>query len=284
MNTREMPNSKSQHPNKLQPPIPKGGNGERKAARSWRLGLGSHWNLFGSWDLVFGISRRPKAAWGFTLVELLVSVGLTAILLWGLLQLFTSATKFSSAVSTESELCASGRALLARMTREVAGIAPLTTGYIRIFNKGDGFDSIQFVGAASGLGSQLPANAPDDGSLLAHIKYGPLPLQGADGPRQIGRGVKLPTDANSALKQTDLSDEGLSANVPIVLNVLGVRVEQFSISYIHSDGTTPLPEDKKYVSGDNLPRAILIKIRLRDPRSQATITLQSAAYLAGSGL
>ena len=297
MKAKEILNSKSQPTNNLQPPIGGAGNERHTVSGFGRLGLGSHWNLFGSWDLGVGVSRRRRAARGFTLVELLVSVGLTAILLWGLLQLFTSATKFSSAVSTESELCGAGRALLSRMIREVTACAPLTTGYIRIVRTGDGFDSIQFVAPASGAATQydkVPLGSrgvADDGSQLVHIKYGPL--AGGGSPRQLGRGVKLPTDDPSALNRIDFYDDlkysDPDSTDPAALKLLGVRVEQFAISYIDVGADSaaiknPSTGSKDYQSGAKLPQAILFKIRLRDPRSQSSITLESAACLAGSGL
>jgi len=76
----QIPSSKSQPPNKLQAPMGKGGNGERQAPRSCRLGFGAHWSLFGGCDLGVGASRRPSAAWSFTLIELLVVISVIAIL------------------------------------------------------------------------------------------------------------------------------------------------------------------------------------------------------------
>jgi prepilin-type N-terminal cleavage/methylation domain-containing protein len=301
MKAKEILNSKSQPTNNLQPPIGGTGNERHTVSGFGRLGLGSHWNLFESWDLGVGVSRRRGAARGFTLVELLVSVGLTAILLWGLLQLFSSATKFSSAVSTESELCAAGRALLNRIAREVAACAPLqsTSGYIRIVSTGDGFDSIQFVAPASGAATQytqVPSGSlsvADDGSQLVHIKYGPL--TGGGSPRQLGRGVKVPVDDATSLSHIEFYDDvalsNPSNNDPAALKLLGVRVEQFVIGYIDvgADAAAiknPSSGSKDYQSAGNktLPQAILFRIRLRDPRSQSSITLESAAYLIGSGL
>ncbi|MBM3957322.1 MAG: prepilin-type N-terminal cleavage/methylation domain-containing protein, partial [Gemmatimonadetes bacterium] len=107
---------------------------------------------------------RPRRSGGFTLVELLVSVGLTAVLMWGILQLYTSATRFSATMFTEAELVAGGRAALDRMSRELTSAATLDVGYIKMeftppdsnpvtFQPGT-FDFIQFV-APVGTSGQL---------------------------------------------------------------------------------------------------------------------------------
>ena len=52
---------------------------------------------------------RARAS-GFTLIEVMVAVALTTLLLWGLLQVFREASRFSRAVQADSDLCAGGPA------------------------------------------------------------------------------------------------------------------------------------------------------------------------------
>jgi hypothetical protein len=191
-----------------------------------------------------------------------VAVGLTAILLWGLLQLFTSASKFSSTVAIESELCAAGRAVLTRISREVAGAAPLYLAYLKIDDNGE-FDGLQFVAPVAGGGTRL-----------AHVKYGPKDTSGSY--RRLGRKVKEPTGDSDKLSQVVAISES-------DLELLGVNVERFNIRYIDAGTSVVTSGSKTFTSSDKMPQAILFEIRLRDPKGQASLTLSSAAYLPAAG-
>jgi prepilin-type N-terminal cleavage/methylation domain-containing protein len=200
---------------------------------------------------------------GFTLVELLVAVGLTSLLLWGLLQLYTSATRFSAAMFTEAELCAGGRAVLDLMCRELTGAATRDIGYIKIT---DGCQSIQFI---------APVGQDDQ---LAHVKYH---VATVDGEPTLHRGIKEPVQSGDS-QDTSVTDT----------QSLGVAVESFKILRIdETTGGEPVQSDHTYPKDtdpsdgvDPLPRAILIEVQIVDPKGQAAITLSSGAYLAGSGI
>lgn len=200
--------------------------------------------------------RRPRTS-GFTLVEVLVAVGLTAILLWGLLQLFSNATRFSSAVSSESDLFAAGRAALERMVRELESAATLDVAYLRISDSGD-FDTIQFV-----------APVAQGGTKLAHVKYY---TKDVDGAQVLHRG----TNDTSSLDSPAACD-GKS---------FGLAVERFNITYLAHDygGTEHSGGLVAAHGGTDMPRSVRIEVRLRDPKGQAAITLQSGAFLPGAGL
>ncbi len=202
------------------------------------------------------ISSRRERRGGFTLIEVMVAVGLTAVMLWGLLQLFTSATRFSSAVTNETELCAAGRAALERMVREITAAQPPRTAYFTINNNAD-LDSIEFV---------APTGA--DGAEMVHVKY--HALSDGDGyllarsSADIGMG-----GMNSA--PASYSDEAS----------FGVRIEGLNIRHISQTGTI---SDSSWGDPDSLPRAVLIELQLRDERGLARITLSSAATLVAGGI
>jgi len=209
---------------------------------------------------------RRAAGRGFTLVELLVAVGLTSLLLWGLLQLYSSATRFSAVMFTEAELCAGGRAALDLMCRELMGAATRDVGYIKI----EGGNSIQFV-APAGQDNQL-----------AHVLY---KVQDVDGKPTLHRALKEPVAPSD--------DQGTAVAVT-TNDSLGIEVTGLKIEYIDADtangepvvaGSKTWAKDTNVSDGiEPLPRAILIEIQLVDPKGQAAITLSSGAYLPGSGI
>ena len=214
-------------------------------------------------------TRRACARAGFTLIEVLVAVGLTSIMLWGLLQLFTSATRFSSAVTAQIELAAAGRAALQRMTRELGSAAVLDVGYLYINNdpaEGDSndFDSIQFV-----------APVAEGGNKLAHVKY--------YCKQEVGRKI---------LYRGYDDDTAPSESPSLTPQSFGLPVEAFNIRHIAynhtstiSSGGLDCPKLKREPGEvNNLPRAVLIELRLRDPNGKASILFSSGVYLLSSGL
>ena len=102
-------------------------------------------------------SRCQRRSGGFTLVEALVAVGLTTILMWGLLQLYASARRFSSTVTMEAALCSAGRAVLERMVRELSSATVRETYDLQI--TGGDLGSVSFH-----------APVGDDGEIV-HIDY-----------------------------------------------------------------------------------------------------------------
>jgi len=208
-------------------------------------------------------SQRARLR-SFTLVELLVAVGLTALLLWGILQLYASATQFSSTMFTQAELVAGGRAVLDRMCHELASSSTLEVGYLKITNNESGFDIIQFVAPVG------------DDNELTHVRYD---VETATG--YLRRSTKpaednvIPTDYGSNVKP------------------LGVTVQRFNVSYIDvgSASGDPLETSNEW-RDDNpddanvprLPRAVLIEIRVADVKRKVGIVLSSGAFLGGSGI
>ena len=204
----------------------------------------------------------PRAR-GFTLVELLVSVGLTSLLLWGILQLYTSSTKFSAAMFSEAELCAGGRAVLDRLCHELTSAVPLAVGYLKITNSGNKA-TIQFVAPVG------------EGDSLAHIIYK------VDDENYICRGVKTPVENNAPPGESEFTH----------LFALGVKVDSFKIEYIDHGSSTgePVSTGKTWqdtTPGDStidpLPRAVLAEISVSDPKGLAAITVSSGAFLSASG-
>ncbi len=194
---------------------------------------------------------------GFTLIEVMVAVGLTSIMLWGLLQLFTSATRFSSAVTNETELCAAGRAALERMVREIGSAAPPDVSYLNIV-KSAPFDTIRFV-----------APVADGGNTMAHVKYHVV----TQGGRKI---LHRAVEAGSGLSGAPATyDDDAS---------FGLEVEALSIKHITSGGNVSSGGVSVSGSGAISPRAVLIELRLRDRKGLARITLSSGAILPGGGL
>jgi len=154
------------------------------------------------------IANRKCA--GFTLVEALVSVGLTTILMWGLLQLYTSATRFSATVSVEAELVSAGRAVLERMVREIS-TATVRDNY-RIGISTSEFSAISFY-----------APIGDDGNEVAQVWYR---ADGSGTRRDLQRKVEGEADYSS----------------------FGLDVERFRVTYIDENGVdrqgngTPMSE------------------------------------------
>lgn len=200
--------------------------------------------------------RRLHRRGGFTLIEVMVAVGLTSIMLWGLLQLFTTASRFSSAVTNETELAAAGRAALDRMAREIGSAAPPDVSYLRII-KSPPFDTIQFV-----------APVADGGNTMAHVKYHVV-TQG--GRKVLHRGVNDTSGLSSAPGAYDDAS-------------FGIEVEALQIRHITSSGNVSTSPVSVSGSGAISPKAVLLEIRLRDTKGLARITLSTGAILPGGGL
>ncbi len=234
---------------------------------------------------------RPRRSGGFTLVELLVSVGLTAVMMWGLLQLYTSATRFSATMFTEAELVSGGRAVLDRMSHELASAATPDTGYLRLEFSVDGnpvtlqpgnFDFVQFV-----------APVGTDGQL-AHVCYR-IDKSSIDafGNYMLYRYTKEPVDSNAIPTAPETSE----VTNGFVASPLGVRVRGMTFTYVDYTSTSGAPlrgnsgEEKKWrddnladADVERLPRAILVEIQLADNKGTISMVLSSGAYLGGSGI
>ena len=219
------------------------------------------------------MTLRPHAlmrrARGFTLVELLVSIGLTSLLLWGILQLYSSATRFSAAMFSEAELSAGGRAVLDRLCHELTSAATLDVGYLKITNA-DGFASIQFVAPVG------------EGNTLAHVLYN------VDEDNYLSRGTKTPVSGTDIPDESSLETTGEG----VQYHSLGVKVDSFKIEYIDhgSSSGEPVSTDKIWKDADStdatiesLPRAVLVEIATSDPKGKASIVLSSGAFLSASG-
>ena len=181
----------------------------------------------------------------FTLVEALVAVGLTSLMLWGLLQLFTSATTFSSTVTTEAELVSAGRAVLERMVRETSAASLLDSHTL-------------VIGADSGEFETLSCYAPvgNDGAEVVQVQYRATGASGSTTralERKAGTGPWAP---------------------------FGLNVERLDISYIDANGTAGTGAK---TFSTTPPLAIGIEIRMSDTKQRATIALTSSAFLPGSG-
>lgn len=205
---------------------------------------------------------------GFTLIELLVAVGLTAILMWGLLNLYSLATRFSSTMFNEAELCAIARAALDRLCRELASAATPDVGYLCIANNGVN-DEIQFVAPVG------------DGATLAHLRYY---LDSEANPPGLYRGVKTPVEDNEL-------PTGYDSQTPIGVNVIGFNVQYMDYTSSSSTPQEPADQEEKVWKDDDvtdgiehLPRAVLVEITVADPRSDTTVTLSCGAHLGASGM
>jgi type II secretory pathway pseudopilin PulG len=196
-----------------------------------------------------GPSRRAA----FTLVELLVAVGLTSIMLWGLLQLFTSATRLSATVSAESELCSATRSVLNHMSRELSRAVTLDVGYIKLTNVSADFDKIEFV---------APIPEADGDVPLTHIRY----------------------DVVSGSLQRSTKIDQTPATIPSTYTTearFGLIVERFNVGYVPASGGAPV-----YTSATltQMPSAIVIELRARDPKGAVVITMSTSAPLFGGGM
>ena len=190
------------------------------------------------------IGNRQCAA--FTLVEALVAVGLTTILMWGLLQLYTSATRFSATVTVEAELVSAGRAVLERMVREISTATIRQPGQ-NIAIAGSDLSTISFY-----------APLGDDGNEVVQVTYNT-----ATDPA-TGRDTLLRTvDGNSAS--------------------FGLDVQRFRVTYIDANGNSPSAATYSKTFSTELPMAVHIEILVSDVKNRATIALTSSAFLPGGG-
>jgi len=206
---------------------------------------------------------------GFTLVELLVAVGLTAILMWGLLNLYSFATRFSRTMFNEAELCAIGRAALDRLCRELASAAPLDVGYLQITNNGLA-DEIRFVAPVG------------NGATYAHLRYH---LKTDATPPGLYRAIKAPAEDN----EIPTHDTDYPTDTPIGINVIGFNVryvEQGSATDTEpAEGSSTTWRDDDVTDGvTRLPLGVLIELTVADPASGASVTLSSGATLGASGM
>lgn len=230
-------------------------------------------------------NSRSSSLRGFTLVELLVSVGLTAILMWGILQLYTQATRFSATMFAEAEMVTGGRAVLERMCHELASAATLDVGYLQITrDPSSGLDTLQFV-----------APVGPDGEM-ADVCY--QVRQDSDGTYMLYRCVKSPVTYNSATGVVVIPDPPTaSVSNGFTASALGVKVEGITLQYIEYNSTTGAPEQPTGATprrwlDDNvndatvprLPRAILVELRLADGKGIISMVLSSGAFLGGSGV
>ena len=220
---------------------------------------------------------------GFTLVELLVAVGLTSVMLWGILQLFTSATRFSATVTAQAELCASARTVLDRMVREVQAAATLDSGYLKIIDStadiGDDTvdsDTVQFVGRITDS---------DGETRLGHIKFDVHPLTG-----MVQRNIAEPTGPDGL-------DETQATFVVGDAATFGLKIDAFNIRYIpvagtlaekgvetETPGTVVFDEHAADEAHRQLPLALIFELRCSDPQGKASVTLISSAPLIANGL
>ena len=129
------------------------------------------------------------------------------------------------------------------------------TGYLKITESGD-FDTIQFV-------------APVDqaGTKLAHILY---EAHDAGGRHILRRGIN--------------DTAGLTSPASCDSAPFGVEVEALNIRWMSRQGTIHSSSKNVTPSTTDSPCAVLIELRLRDPKGMGSITLSSAAYLPGAGI
>ncbi len=225
--------------------------------------------------------HRSHGARGFTLVELLVSVGLTAMLMWGILQLYTSATRFSATMFTEAEMVTGGRAVLDRMCYELTKAATLDVGYLQIKrDPGSGLDILQFVAPVGQDGELVNVcyQVQNDGMLYRCIK------------------TPIAYDANGKVIVPDAPADSGNMN-GFTANALGIKVAGVTLQYIDYDSASGTPEqpfdatpklwrDETVTDSavPRLPRAILVELRLADGKGIVSMILSSGAYLGGSGI
>jgi prepilin-type N-terminal cleavage/methylation domain-containing protein len=218
---------------------------------------------------------------GFTLVELLVAVGLTSVMLWGILQLFTSATRFSSTVTAQAELCASARTVLDRIVREVQAAATLDTGYLKIIDSTktiDGetvdADMLQFVGRITDSSGN---------TRLGHIQFAISSETG-----MIERNIDPPAGPDGL-------DESQASFASADAATFGLKIDGFNVRYIpmtgdsteqgiEQSGSVTFEQDAVDEDLHQLPLAIILELRCSDPQDRASVTLISSAPLAANGL
>jgi len=198
----------------------------------------------------------------FTLVELLVSVGLTAILLWGVVTLYSVATKLAATADAQAALTSTGYALLDRICREVETACPSSVGYL-VIEKGQPFDTLRFM-----------APTPEHG--LTHLAYEVKTINGKE--RMLCRLTKPGTD------RTIPTAGGYTIEGP-----MGVRLDALTIEHCGSagdvlaDGGSWQDLDGTGASSTRYPRSLLITISLSDPKGTTRMTLSSGAVLMCSG-
>lgn len=192
----------------------------------------------------------------FSLLELLVAVALTAVLMWGAVALYTAGARLAATATVEAELALNGRVALDLLTKDLARLAPLDQGYLDISGNVLGpCASIRFVAPIGPNGEQAHVLYEVRNEML----YRAI-LPGA------GPGDAIPAAADYSL-----------------VSPLGIRVQELVVERLDSTGL-PIRDDRTWTSEHHdLPKGILVTLRLCDARGRINLVLSSGAVIRAAG-
>jgi Tfp pilus assembly protein PilV len=221
---------------------------------------------------------------GFTLAELLVSVGVLVVVVLLFTQLLNSAATITALGHKQMDGDSQARQLLDRMTIDFAQMIKRSdvTYYLKGGTGGSqtGNDQIAFYSATSGYYSTTTSTTQSPVSLVAYrvnpnsgnSAFNKLERLGkgllwngvssADAPLIFWKAITAPTD-------TDYSTNG---------EVVGPQIFRFEYSYLLTEGTLSITPPA--ISGI---AAIVVDIAVIDPKSKVLLTDSQIATFATSG-
>jgi len=196
---------------------------------------------------------------GFTLVELLVAVSLTAVLMTGMVLLYQGALAVSGVAMVEAEIVSGGRAALELMCRDIERAFPPDTGYL-VIEPSEPCGKVRFGAAVPGLGP-------------CHLSYQVRDL-GPARKRMLCRCVK-PMGGNDGIPaDADYTD----------VSPLGIELDELTFEHVALSGEVESGGGTWSGSGARYPRSVLVRIRLSDKARRVNLVLSRGCVLMASGL
>lgn len=186
---------------------------------------------------------------GFTLIEVLIAVSLTAIVLTSIYGVFTAVFTARQQVLIESETAQIGRVLFERLGRELRGAWIPTTGskFFLASTDRDGRSELRFATASTTLA------ATGRGGMAA-LRYGLQPMP--EGPAERLYLVR-------SEEPYHLRDRLDSRSYPLSGNVKSVRWRFY--------GANGWVESWSAVESNTLPQLVELTIILLDPENRETV-------------
>ncbi|HPD15789.1 MAG TPA: prepilin-type N-terminal cleavage/methylation domain-containing protein [Planctomycetota bacterium] len=195
---------------------------------------------------------------GFTLVELLVSVGLTALLSWGVVTLYSAACRLAATATLEAELTANGRAALDLICRDLMQAAGPEVGYLCIEAE-EPWATVRFVAPTLTVGA-------------AHVAYQVRDL-GPGRERMLCRCLKRPVTSAEIPADGDYNE----------VSPLGVNVEELTVEHVGLSGSLERGGNTWQGAAARYPRSVLVTVRVADARRGVSLVVSSGAVLLASG-
>jgi prepilin-type N-terminal cleavage/methylation domain-containing protein len=225
------------------------------------------------------IRERLHGESGFTLIEILVAVGILVIVIGAVYGAFRAGSQSSMFVEEDADLHQTARVILGRITSELLSVHTIsgTTGSCLIgksasdLNNPDGFDSLQFTTV-----SHKPSNTPAQYGDVCTVTYSAECAndgtpQGLFLTEDYTLGLQLDADTTSGTS-TDTSTDDSLQETKISDLVVGMKCQ-----YLDSS-TNEWSDD--WVGQSVPPSAVHIELILQTKRANSQpISVYSTVYL-----